>query len=143
MWVMTVRGSFQLDPLTDFTTANEKFSMEEAAPSASTFVPKYCPSFRALFTELISVHRRWVTRMHAVECVRRLLFCLSVDERHTSLVLSRQAPKGEYLVTRLADLVSLAFNAVSIAAAPARVAGLQLLVDVLKVRFVVSDFALA
>jgi hypothetical protein len=40
---------------------------------------------------------------------------------------------GEYLVARLSDLVSLSFNAISIAAAPARVAGLELLVDVLRV----------
>jgi len=72
--------------------------------------------------------------VHAIDCIRKLVTLVCDDERHTNVVVARKsAAKGEFLVTRLADLVSFAFNAVSSVIAPVRLGGLHLLVDVLKV----------
>lgn len=78
---------------------------------------------------------KWPTRVFAVACMRRIIQICSSVPSHVDLSLARELrqakQKGDYLVLHLSELVRVAFIAATSESDKLRLAGLELLQDVI------------
>ena len=77
---------------------------------------------------------RWRTKKCALSCFIRVIICADGAPHHFDLALARSSSISEAncLVTYLAQMVSLAFNAVTSRPVPLRLTGVQLLEELVK-----------
>eukprot|EP00698_Gefionella_okellyi_P004307 TRINITY_DN1398_c0_g1_i1.p1 TRINITY_DN1398_c0_g1~~TRINITY_DN1398_c0_g1_i1.p1 ORF type:complete len:1654 (-),score=357.29 TRINITY_DN1398_c0_g1_i1:510-5471(-) len=78
--------------------------------------------------------RSWATRVQAGECMILAVNAVRNDQRHLDLTQARRArPHGDFMVSRLADVVTLAFNIASAELPAAKAAGIRLLTEAILV----------